>query len=79
MCSVGTYVTHENVICPNLCYERTYDVWCPMMSYYIQKCVMSEHMFHANIKCVLPKLMVDIRNTKNFVSEVMLHDVFSPK
>ena len=24
----GLYVTYENIICPNLCYTRKYDVWC---------------------------------------------------
>ena len=38
MCNVRIYVTHEhemfsvrtyeNIICPNLCYTRKYDVWC---------------------------------------------------
>ena len=37
-------VTYENVICLNLCY--------------IRKCVMSKHMLHTNMRCVLSELML---------------------
>ena len=78
MCSVQTYVTYENGICSNLCFEQKYDVLCLILCY-IRKCVMSEYMLHTNMKYVLSELMV---HTKHFMSELMLHSkiwFISPK
>ena len=41
MCSIRTYVTYENIICPNICYTRKY-VLCG-------KCVMSEPVTHGTM------------------------------
>ena len=43
-CNIRTYATHEIIFCPNL--------------FYIRRCVMSEHMLHANIRCFLSELML---------------------
>ena len=41
MFSVRTYVMYGNILCPNLCHKRKYDVWCPKL-YYIRKYTMSK-------------------------------------
>ena len=52
-------VTYDNVICPNLCYPRKYDVFCPNLRY-IRKWVMSEHMLHTNMRCIVSELLLHI-------------------
>ena len=74
MCSVRTYVTYENVICPNLCFEQKYDVLSSIdILCYIRKYVMSGHLLHTNINYALSNLMV---HTKIVMSELMLHTNF---
>ena len=58
-----------HLICPNLWFEQKYDVLCPILCY-IWKCIMSWHMLHLKIKCVLSELMA---HTKHVMSELVLH------
>ena len=75
MRSIRTYVTYENVICPNVCYTRE-DVLC-------RKCIMSANLCYTRIwdyfypnqcyigKCVMSKTYVTHENV--MVSELILH------
>ena len=57
MYSVRTYVTYRNIICPNVCYKRKYDVFVSELilhmpgvrTYIIRKGVMCEPMLHTKI------------------------------
>ena len=69
MCSVQTYVTYENMICPNLCFEQKYDALCPILCY-IWKYVISWHMLHINIKCVLSV----VHTKKHYVPTFCTHE-----
>ena len=50
--SVWTYVTYENVLCPNTCYTWIWDVFCPTWCY-IRKYNVYKFVFYMKISCLM--------------------------
>ena len=73
---VRIYVTYENVICPNLCYTRKYDVWCPLILHTnmcnVRIYVTHEYIWNVFYPNIYPILKYNVRTYVTHESTMFL-------